>query len=236
MYFPGIISAVYWPPYFFPFVLLPWVGVYHSSLLFGLVNLSLGIINLFVFRTLLNRKERRRYWAGVLLSIVYFAIMLFTAHQLLRAWSDSFYRDRIVFSKTTPYQQLVLTQGGEDLRLYINRVIQFSSIDEYRYHESLVHPALSRATYRKKILILGGGEALTAREVLKYADVEEVTIVDIDPEVFKLAKKQCPVATAQSRKSIRSTRSHHSRRCFCFFTTIRRPFRCNHCGLARSDQ
>lgn len=182
-YIGGLIATL-----LFPFILLPWLGVYHSSLVFGLVNLSLGVINLRVFRSLLDGNKKRRYWLGVLLAMAYFALMLFTAGQLLRAWSDSFYRDRIIFTKTTPYQHLVLTQGGDDLRLYINRVIQFSSTDEYRYHEPLVHLAMSQANYRKKVLILGGGEGLTAREVLKYPEVEQVFIVDIDPEVFHIAR------------------------------------------------
>lgn len=162
-YIGGLIATL-----LFPFILLPWLGVYHSSLVFGLVNLSLGVINLRVFRSLLDGNKKRKYWLSVFLAIAYFAIMLVTAGQLLRAWSDTFYRDRIIFTKTTPYQNLVLTKGGDDLRLYINRVIQFSSTDEYRYHEPLVHLPMSQANYRKKVLILGGGEGLTAREVLKY--------------------------------------------------------------------
>lgn len=182
-YIGGLIATL-----LFPFILLPWLGVYHSSLVFGLVNLSLGVINLRVFKELLDKNKKRKYWLGVLLAVAYFALMLFTAGQLLRAWSDTFYRDRIIFTKTTPYQNLVLTQGGDDLRLYINRVIQFSSTDEYRYHEPLVHLPMSRANYRKKVLILGGGEGLTAREVLKYPGVEQVIVVDIDPEVFRIAR------------------------------------------------
>lgn len=183
-YIGGLLATL-----LFPFILLPWLGVYHSSLVFGMVNLSLGVINLRVFREQIPAQHRTKYWMGVLMAVVFFVVMLFTASHLLRAWSDSFYRDRIILNKTTPYQHLVLTQGGNDLRLYINRVIQFSSMDEYRYHESLVHLAMSRAPVHKKVLILGGGEALTAREVLKYPEVEEVFIVDIDPEMFRLARE-----------------------------------------------
>ncbi|MEZ4990963.1 MAG: polyamine aminopropyltransferase [Saprospiraceae bacterium] len=183
-YIGGLLATL-----LFPFILLPWLGVYHSSLVFGLVNLSLGVINLRVFREQLPDRSRRKYWLAVLAALLYFVLMLFTAGRLLRAWSDTFYRDRIIFNKTTPYQHLVLTRGGDDLRLYINRVIQFSSTDEYRYHEPLVHLAMSRVRVRKKVLILGGGEALTAREVLKYPDVEQVFIVDIDPEMFRMARE-----------------------------------------------
>ncbi|MEN0005941.1 MAG: polyamine aminopropyltransferase [Bacteroidota bacterium] len=172
----------------FPFLLLPFVGVFLSSVLFGLVNVGLGIVNLWYFRHQLGAKQRTNYIVISILIVTGFAFLLAGSQQLLGRWHDSLYKDRIVYTKTTPYQTLVLTKGGEDLRLYIDRVIQFSSVDEYRYHEALIHPAMSMAPYRKRVLILGGGEGLAAREVLKYPDVESVFIVDIDPAIFELAR------------------------------------------------
>ncbi len=173
----------------FPFFLLPWVGVFKSSIIFGFVNVLVGIFNLWVFRDKIQ--ANRVKWYGIfslLVSLGFIASLMFSGG-LLKRWHDDLYRDRIVFSKTTPYQTLVLTKGKEDLRLYIDRVIQFSSVDEYRYHESLVHLPMSLSPYKKRVLILGGGEALAAREVLKYTDVETVEMVDIDPEMFVLSKE-----------------------------------------------
>ncbi len=173
----------------FPFFLLPWFGVFVSSVVFGIANIFLAFINLWHFAPDIPAFRKRVYWAASLGVFFLFAGLLAGSKYLLNEWNDRLYKDRIVFVKTTPYQTLVLTRGGDDLRLYIDRVIQFSSIDEYRYHESLVHPAMSLSAYRKQVLILGGGEGLAAREVLKHPDVEGVTIVDIDPEVFRIAQE-----------------------------------------------
>ncbi|MEZ5041436.1 MAG: polyamine aminopropyltransferase [Saprospiraceae bacterium] len=174
----------------FPFLLLPFVGVFHSSLLFGALNVGLGIFNLWFLREQLPEKVIGKYKLFSFASIGYFIALFLMAAMLLAQWNDRLFRDRIIYSQSTPYQTLVLTEGKGDLRLYIDRVIQFSSVDEYRYHESLVHPAMERSRRRSKVLILGGGEGLAAREVLKHKDVEEVTIVDIDPAVFAIGRTQ----------------------------------------------
>lgn len=172
----------------FPFFLLPWVGVFLSSLIFGFINVGVGIMTLWFFADQIDSKRRRRFWWLIgMVSLAFIAALGFS-NQMLSHWHDNLYRDRIIYSETTPYQTLVMTKGKEDVRLYINRVIQFSSVDEYRYHESLVHIPMSLSPYKKRVLILGGGEALAAREVLKYEAVEEVHIVDIDPAMFELAK------------------------------------------------
>ncbi len=173
----------------FPFFLLPWLGVFGSSVVFGSINIVLAFINLWHFGPHLPVLRRRLYWAASIAIFVLFAGLLAGSNYLLAEWNDRLYKDRIIFAKTTPYQTLVLTQRHDDLRLYIDRIIQFSSVDEYRYHESLLHPAMSLAPYRKQVLILGGGEGLAAREALKYADVEGITIVDIDAEVFRIARE-----------------------------------------------
>lgn len=99
------------------------------------------------------------------------------------------YRDRVIFSKTTRYQHLVLTESPRKvLRLYINGNLQFSGDDEFIYHENLVHPVMEAARSRKRILILGGGDGLALREVLKYPEVRRVTLVDIDPEMIETAR------------------------------------------------
>jgi spermidine synthase len=101
------------------------------------------------------------------------------------------YFDQIIYKKQTPYQRIVVTQSNvnKEHRLYIDGHIQFSSRDEYRYHESLVHPLLSVAGNKSKVLVLGGGDGLAVREVLKYDDVGLIHLVDIDPEMTKLGKK-----------------------------------------------
>jgi len=106
-----------------------------------------------------------------------------------RLFEQKFYSEPIAFSQTTKYQRLVLTASPDpvDYRLYINGNLQFSSLDEHIYHEMLAHPALRLARDPARILILGGGDGLALREVLKHDRVKHVTLVDIDPEMIQFA-------------------------------------------------
>src|SRR5260370_7142247 len=85
-----------------------------------------------------------------------------------------------MFARYTRYQHLVLTRFKDDLRLFLNSHLQFSSRDEYRYHESLVHPGLAAVPAPRRVLILGGGDGLAVREILKYPQVESIPLVDLD--------------------------------------------------------
>ena len=111
----------------------------------------------------------------------------------LRYSRSVLYDDPVVYAETTGYQEIVLTQsqplaeGPTDTRLFLNGDLQFSSIDEYRYHEALVHPVL--AGPRDRVLVLGGGDGLALREVLRYPDVREVVEVELDPAVLRLARE-----------------------------------------------
>ena len=69
---------------------------------------------------------------------------------------------------------------------------QSSQADEKIYHEALVHPALAAAADRTRVLILGGGEGATLREVLRCSEVRQCTMVDIDAEVVALSKRYLP--------------------------------------------
>jgi len=110
------------------------------------------------------------------------------ASSILRYAESRLYADRILYTEQTPYQRIVLTVGEQTgrIRLYLDGHLQFAEMDEYRYHEALVHPLLSLPGRRARVLILGGGDGLAAREVLGYEDVERIDLVDIDPAMTKL--------------------------------------------------
>ncbi|MFQ5560765.1 MAG: spermidine synthase, partial [Nitrospinota bacterium] len=95
----------------------------------------------------------------------------------------------VVLSEQTPYQKIVMTADRGDIRLYLDGNLQFSSLDEYRYHESLIHVPMGLASFRGEVLLLGAGDGIAAREILKYKDVRDVTIVDLDKRVTDLASK-----------------------------------------------
>src|SRR6202140_2358281 len=108
------------------------------------------------------------------------------ADRISSAADNNLYADEVIFNRTTKYQRIVLTKWKDDLRLFLNTHLQFSSRDEYRYHEALVHPGLAAVPAPRSVLVLGGGDGLAVREILKYPSVQKITLVDLDPEMIKL--------------------------------------------------
>jgi len=168
----------------FPALLLPYLGLIKTAFLTGMFNLGVALVNLYMFR--LRFVEHWRVLSLIAVVAALLAAGLVSSQQITSFIEERLYRDEIIYAAQTPYQRLVVTRWNDDLRLFIDGNIQFSSVDEYRYHESLVHPALSLAPSRETVLVLGGGDGLAAREVLKYSDVGSITIVDIDPQVTHL--------------------------------------------------
>lgn len=172
----------------FPFVLLPFLGVFRSAVVTGLLNVAVGALNLWFFRTSLNeggyRRVRRWLWASTAILLVF----LFGSDRLVHGFESEAFAHRVVLSKQSAYQKLVMTRDREDVRLFLNGHLQFSSVDEHRYHESLVHIPMGLAGSPRRVLILGGGDGLAIREVLKHPEVEQITLVDLDPAVTELAR------------------------------------------------
>ena len=109
----------------------------------------------------------------------------------------------MIYAHSTRYQRIVLTRGNGDLRLFLNGNLQFSSRDEYRYHEALVWPMLGRVAHPRTVLILGGGDGLAAREVLRDPRVARITLVDLDPAMTQLFRGT-PMLAALNRHSLSS--------------------------------
>jgi spermidine synthase len=108
---------------------------------------------------------------------------------------ESVYADPIVYTRTSQYQRIVITRNSAGFQLFLNGNLQFSSADEYRYHEALVHPAMQVASEPRRVLVLGGGDGLAVREILKHPTVEQVTLVDLDPDMTALPERFPPLAT-----------------------------------------
>ena len=177
-YLGGLIATL-----LFPFLLLPFVGLFYSSLLFGAVNIILG---LWLNHKLLKKKNTTFYFGIVVLLLL--VVLGFYTSSLLKVWEEKIYKSPIVENIQSPYQKIVMTKNNNDVKLFLNRSIQFSSADEHRYHEMLVHIPLSLHSQPKNILILGGGENLASREVLKHESVKSIDVVDIDQMMFDLSK------------------------------------------------
>ncbi len=176
----------------FPFALLPLLGQTRGALVVGMVNAVAGAaVVLWLFAAELRRRDRLAVCGATLVVLAVLGIAIAGSEAFLRAARSQLYADPIVHAETSQYQQIVLTEsapftGPPDTRLFLNGDLQFSSRDEYRYHEALVHPAL--AGPRDRVLILGGGDGLALREVLRYPDVREVVEVELDPAVVRLAR------------------------------------------------
>jgi spermidine synthase len=168
----------------FPLVLVPHVGLIRAAILFGLLNAAVALWTTFLLKDLLG--ARRGLQALAIAVIALLGGGWFAADHILALGESTLYADDVVLAKNTPYQRIVLTAWKDDLRLFLNSHLQFSSRDEYRYHEALVHPGLAAMPQPRRVLVLGGGDGLALREVLRYPDVEQVTLVDLDPEMTRL--------------------------------------------------
>lgn len=170
----------------FPLVLVPKLGLVRTSLLFGLVNALVALWSTWILRSQLGNVVRlRAACATVALGMVAGVV---GADRLTVLAEEQIYADGVVHAQSSPYQRIVLTRGARGFSLFLNGALQFASVDEYRYHEALVHPAMTRAKEVRRVLILGGGDGLAAREVLAYPQVESITLVDLDPAVTGLAR------------------------------------------------
>ncbi|MBB4929542.1 spermidine synthase [Lipingzhangella halophila] len=173
----------------FPFLLLPLFGLPKGALMVGALNAVVGVaVVLWLFRTDLASWTRLLLSGGLTVILVLLALTLFASDRFELSARQALYRDPVVHAERTDYQEIVVTESldGQDVRLFLNGDLQFSSRDEYRYHESLVHPAMTGE--HANVLLLGGGDGLALREILRYDDVSSVTLVDLDPEVVKLAR------------------------------------------------
>src|SRR5215208_5723551 len=189
----------------FPLVLVPRLGLVRAALLFGIVNALVALWSTFLFGRLLGaRAYMRAACAGVL---VLLCAGMAGANRITQLAEENLYADEVILARNTKYQRIVLTAWKDDLRLFLNSHLQFSSRDEYRYHEALVHPGLAALPGARRVLVLGGGDGLALREILKYPNVERVTLVDLDPEMTRLFATH-PALSRLNGGSLRSPRVH----------------------------
>jgi len=172
----------------FPLLLVPQLGLVRTGVLFGLLNALVAVWALWLFRA-----ELRRLGAHALACALVVALLLgaLAAAETLTRWTEErFYADNVVFSANSAYQRIIVTSSKAGVRLFLNGNLQFHSRDEYRYHEALVHPALAAHGAPRDVLVLGGGDGMAVREVLRHASVERITLVELDPHITRLFTEQ----------------------------------------------
>lgn len=178
----------------FPMVFMPKLGLIRTSLLVGMLNAGVALWGTWILKDLIGRRV-----AGVrvraVVVILGLGYLLLRANDITALAEDAMYADDVVFAKNTRHQRIVVTHGRAGFNLFLNGNLQFASADEYRYHEALVHPAMAAyAAPPKNVLVLGGGDGLALREILRYQAVERVTLVDLDPGMTGLSAAFKPLA------------------------------------------
>ncbi|NML52256.1 polyamine aminopropyltransferase [Streptomyces sp. R302] len=189
----------------FPFLLLPWLGQLTGALVTGAVNAVAGAaLVLWFFRRDLTALGRALV-LGVNLAVLG---VLATATVLVDDFEEAarraVYGERVRVAVHTELQEVVVTGGPEGPPdLYLDGRLRVAGEDEYRYHEALVHPAMNGPHAR--VLIVGGGDGLAAREVLRHPGVQAVTVVELDPGVVRLARTD-PALAALNGQAFRDPR------------------------------
>lgn len=178
-YIGALIASV-----LFPLCLVPFLGLIKTSFLFGIFNVAVALLLCYYKQIEIPQRAIHKVYGYT--AIVFLVLGFVWSDSLMTLAESTAYADKVIFAKSSPYQRIVLTRNSKDVRLYLNNNLQFSSADEYRYHEALVHPAMQACASPQNILILGGGDGLAAREVLKYESVQSITLVDLDAEITKL--------------------------------------------------
>lgn len=197
--YAGALAASFLFPVFF----VPQMGLVQTSFLFGLINVAVALLALKHFWKILRQPKSLLVFGA--LSFLLLSLGLYNSSQLVTSLENRLYHQDIIYSHQSPYQRIVITRSDRDIKLFLNGSIQFSSNDEYRYHEALVHPAMLATSSRGKVLVLGGGDGLAVREILKYSDVQQVTLVDLDPTITDLFRSN-PLLTKLNQHSLSDPR------------------------------
>ena len=189
----------------FPLVLVPKLGLVRTGLLFGLMNAAVALWALWLFR-----HELRHFKSHAVASLGTLAVLgaaFVGADAITTKAEDKFYADKVVYATTSPYQRIVVTnnpgQGRTGHRLFLNGNLQFAERDEYRYHEALVHPAMLAHGAPQRVAVLGGGDGMAVREILKHPSVQQVTLVELDPAMTELFT-QTPALAALNSQALAS--------------------------------
>lgn len=181
-YLGALLGGLAWP-----FLVLPQLGMIRGAAVTGMINLvAAAVVAVFVLRAVVSVRELFGALCVLAIAFATLAALLASAAGIETTSRQRLYADPIIAYQHSAYQEIVVTRRGEDTRLYLDGGLQFSTRDEYRYTESLVYPAISAGA--RSALILGGGDGLAARELLRAEGIDVIVQVELDPAVINLAR------------------------------------------------
>jgi spermidine synthase len=196
-YLGALVGGLAWP-----FVLLPHLGMIRGAAATGIINLfAAGVVSIFLLRRVVSTRQLLTALGALGLALALLAALLICAQDIETTSRQRLYSDPIIAFRQSAYQEIVVTRRGNDMRLYLDGGLQFSTRDEYRYTESLVYPALGAGA--RSVLVLGGGDGLAARELLRAPGVENIVQIELDPAVIELARSTMRSANGGSLDSPR---------------------------------
>ncbi|OBG25250.1 polyamine aminopropyltransferase [Mycobacterium sp. 852002-51057_SCH5723018] len=181
-YLGALLGGLVWP-----FLLLPQLGMIRGAAATGMINLAAAaVVALFLLRRVVSTRQLVTALCALAAAFALLATLLVRSADIETTSRQRLYADPIIAYRHTPYQEIVVTRRGNDTRLYLDGGLQFSTRDEYRYTESLVYPALGAGA--RSVLVLGGGDGLAARELLRQPGIGRIVQVELDPAVIELAR------------------------------------------------
>jgi spermidine synthase len=191
-YLGALLGGLVWP-----FLLLPQLGMIRGAVATGIINLAAAaVVSIFLLRHVVSTRQLVTALCALAAALGLLATLLLRSHDIETTSRQRLYADPIIAYRHTAYQEIVVTRRGSDMRLYLDGGLQFSTRDEYRYTESLVYPALGKGA--RSVLVLGGGDGLAARELLRQPGVAKIVQVELDPAVIELARTTLRDANADA--------------------------------------
>jgi spermidine synthase len=181
-YLGALIGGLTWP-----FLILPQLGMIRGAAATGMINLAAAaVVAIFLLRHILDTRQLATALCLLAAALGLLTTLVIRSHDIETTTRQRLYADPIIDYQRSAYQEIVVTRRNDDMRLYLDGGLQFSTRDEHRYTESLVYPALRAGA--RSVLVLGGGDGLAARELLRQPGIETIVQVELDPEVIELAR------------------------------------------------
>ncbi len=196
-YLGALVGGLAWP-----FVVLPQLGMIRGAAATGMINLAAAaVVALFLLRRVVSGRELATALAALAAAFALLTALIVGAGGIESTSRQQLYADPIVAYQHSAYQEIVVTRRGDDMRLYLDGGLQFSTRDEYRYTESLVYPVLGDGA--RSVLVIGGGDGLADRELLRQPGIDKIVHVELDPAVINLARTTMRQANAGALDSPR---------------------------------